>query len=125
MLFIAATTSRSHNTFFITALFRGLDRELKSIERRQGLKNRWNEHCVQFEDALREFEDKRKLSLLVKARSEAMERMFHIALKRKYSGYLEFDYNFLCALLFHTTAFYERAVFYTIKCRSAVAFFST
>ena len=64
------------------------------IERRQGLKNRWNEHCLQFKDALREFEDKKKLSLLVKARSDAMERIFHIALKRKYSGQLEFGNNF-------------------------------
>lgn len=67
-------------------VFLRLEQETKAIERKHGVEMRWTDQCDEFGRTLQAMEDNRKIGFLAKARSEATERMFHISLKRKYSG---------------------------------------
>eukprot|EP00795_Rhopilema_esculentum_P002632 gene2632-828_t len=61
------------------------DQELKKIETKNGLSNRWTTKSVDFQHTLKIIEDQKKSSLLISARSQAAERIFHLDLKKKYS----------------------------------------
>ncbi|XP_065069487.1 uncharacterized protein LOC135694600 [Rhopilema esculentum] len=63
-----------------------LDKELKSIERARIVTSRWSNSSPQFSESLRKLEDDKKVGLLAKARIEAVERIFHLSLKKRYSA---------------------------------------
>ena len=70
----------------ILIIFFRLDKELKVIERKNAVESRWKSDSVDFQDSLTKLEDEQKVGILSKARSEAVERIFHLSLKKKYSG---------------------------------------
>lgn len=74
------------NSYSIYNLLCSIEKETKVIERQNGVLNRWSQHCNSYKNALRRFENKKKCGLLIKARSDAIDRIFHISLKRKYSS---------------------------------------
>lgn len=63
-----------------------IEKELKKIERDNRIPRRWLPEAREYQHALSIFEDQKKTNLLVSARSQATERIFHLNLKKKYSG---------------------------------------
>ena len=76
-------------TFGIVSFFLYIDRlerDIKAVETAKDISTRWGKHTDRFKKAHTRLEDKRKVGFLTRARSYALERIFHLALKRKYSG---------------------------------------
>eukprot|EP00112_Aurelia_sp_Birch-Aquarium-sp1_P004496 Seg151.1 transcript_id=Seg151.1/GoldUCD/mRNA.D3Y31 product="hypothetical protein" protein_id=Seg151.1/GoldUCD/D3Y31 len=63
-----------------------IEKELKKIERDNRIPRRWLPEAREYQHALSIFEDQKKTNLLVSARSQATERIFHLNLKKKYSA---------------------------------------
>eukprot|EP00794_Sanderia_malayensis_P001316 gene1316-1462_t len=63
-----------------------LEHDAVQIEKTNKISKRWKSGEKEFRDALHSFEQKKKVGFLTKARSEAVERVFHLSLKKKYSA---------------------------------------
>eukprot|EP00794_Sanderia_malayensis_P014806 gene14806-16345_t len=80
-----------------------LEHDAVQIEKTNKISKRWKSGEKEFRDALHSFEQKKKVGFLTKARSEAVERVFHLSLKkntqvRDHHQHLQSCCLFLCPL---------------------------